>query len=129
MKIVIGIPAVIPSIAAAAPAAGELHPFVRSPGDSGAKQELLLDMRDGAETSDTNGVKWQLGVESKAVPGQPDAQDCRLTWTVTTGQAESASVGVVFEFKDWSPENFVFVPAAVYDGNRFDIKRISYPPY
>ena len=104
---------------------GEMHAFVQ---DSRTKHELLLDLRDGAEAADTNGVTWRLSVESTAVAGQPDARDYRLIWTVTMGQVESASVGVVFEFKDWSPENFVLVPAAVYDGNRFDIKRISYPP-
>jgi hypothetical protein len=126
MKIIASIPAAIFSIAVAAQAAGEMHAFVQ---DSRTKHELLMDLRDGAEAADTNGMTWRLGVESAAVAGQPDAQDYRLTWTVTTGQVESASVGVVFEFKDWSPENLVLVPAAVYDGNRFDIKRISYPPY
>jgi hypothetical protein len=106
--------------------AGEMHLFVK---DLITKHELLMDVRDGAEATDTSGVTWRLNVESAAVDGQPDAQDYRLTWKVTTGQVDSASVGVVFEFKDWSPENFVMVPAAVYDGNRFDIKKIGYPPY
>jgi len=101
------------------------HPFVRQ----GANQELRIDLRDGAEVEDANGVKWKLGVESEAVDGQPDAKDYRLTWTMTTKQSDSISVGVVFEFNDWSPENFVMVPAAVYDGNRFDIKHIGYPPF
>jgi len=126
MKIVTSILAAFFSIAATAQAAGELHAFVQ---DSRTQHQLVMDLRDGAEAADTNGVTWRLGVESGAVAGEPDAQDYRLTWTVTTGQVESTSVGVVFEFKDWSPENFVMVPAAVYDGNRFDIKRIGYPPY
>ena len=68
---------------------GEMHPFVH---DSLAKQEVRLDMHDGAEAADTNGVMWRLGVESGAVSGQPDAQDYRLTWTVKAGQVESVSV-------------------------------------
>jgi hypothetical protein len=126
MKIVTSILAAFFSIAAAAQAVGEMHPFVQ---DSRAQRELLMNLRDGAEAADTNGVTWKLRVESAAVAGEPDARDFRLTWMVTTGQVESTSVGVEFEFKDWSPENFVLVPAAVYDGNRFDIKRIGYPPY
>jgi hypothetical protein len=105
--------------------AGEMHLFVK---DLITKHELLMDVRDGAEATDTSGVTWRLNVESAAVDGQPDAQDYRLTWKVTTGQVDSASVGVVFEFKDWSPENFVMVPAAVYDGNRFDIKKLVIRP-
>ena len=121
MKILASILAAFFSIAAAAQAVGELHPFVQ---DSRTQRQLVMDLRNGAEAADTNGVTWSPGVESGAVAGQPGAQDYRLKWTVTTGQEESASVGVVFEFKDWSPENFVLVPAALYDGNRFDIKRI-----
>lgn len=29
---------------------------------------------------------------------------------------------------DWDPESFVFVPAAVYDGNRFTFSPMPYPP-
>jgi len=126
MNIVTGTLIAVFSIASAAQAAGEMHPFVQ---DSRTKHELLMDLRDGAEAADANGVTWRLGVESPAITDQPDAQDYRLTWALTKGQVESASVGVVFEFKDWSSENFVLVPAAVYNGNRFDIKRIGYPPY
>lgn len=114
------------NILTAAQAVGEMHPFVQ---DSRTKHELLMDMRDGAVATDSNGVTWRFGVESAAVAVQPDAKDYRLTWVMKKGQVDSASVGLIFEFKEWSPENFVFVPAAVYDGNRFDIKQIGYPPY
>jgi len=67
----------------------DMHPFVH---DSRAKHEVRLDMHDGAEAADTNGVMWRLGVESGAVSGQPDAKDYRLTWTVKAGQVESVSV-------------------------------------
>jgi hypothetical protein len=50
-------------------AADEPHPFIRY----GANQEFRLDLSDGTETADTNGVKWKLGVESAAVAGQPEA--------------------------------------------------------
>ena len=117
------------SIICAAQASGDVNPFVRYYDNARATNVLLINMHDGEEAADSNGVKWRLGVESKAVAGQADVQDYCLRWTLLAGQVQSASVGVVFEFKDWSPENFVLVPAAVYDGNRFDIKKIGYPPY
>ena len=78
-----------------------------------------MDVRDGAEISDTNGATWKLGVESKAVANESDANDFVLTWTLTSGQVESGSVGGIFEFKEWSPKNFVMEPASVCDGSRF----------
>lgn len=50
---------------------GEMHPFVQ---DSRTKHELLMDMRDGEEATDTNGMTWRLGLEARAVAGQPDAK-------------------------------------------------------
>ena len=95
----------------------------------GAASEVPFELRDGARATETNGAVWALSVESTAVSGQADAHDYRLTWTLTTGTVASAAVAVDFDFDDWSPTNFVFVPAAVYDGNRFDIKHVGYPPY
>ena len=34
-----------------------------------------------------------------------------------------------FEFKKWATENYVFAPAMVYNGNRFDVKKIPWPTY
>ena len=31
-------------------------------------------------------------------------------------------------FSPWSPEEYVMIPAAVYDGNRFDVLHTDYPP-
>ncbi|HEX7577443.1 MAG TPA: hypothetical protein VF430_05330, partial [Verrucomicrobiae bacterium] len=64
MKIATSILAAFFSIAAAAQAVGELHPFVQ---DSRTQRQLVMDLRNGAEATDTNGVTWKLGVESAAV--------------------------------------------------------------
>ena len=74
-------------------------------------------------------VRWALDVQEKAVPDEPDATDYELTWTLLEGEAKDVVVGVDFNFKNWSAENYVFVPAIVYDGNRFEVKEIGYPPY
>jgi lysophospholipase L1-like esterase len=51
-----------------------------------------------------------------------------LTWTAPR---DFAGCGVGFEFvaTEWSTNNYVFAPAALYDGNRFDIAFIGYAPY
>lgn len=110
-------------------AADEPRPFVRHVQQDVALSTIPLNLRDGAEASDGAGAKWSLAVVSNPVTGQLDAQDYRLTWTLGAGAVQGVSVGVTFEFKDWSAENFVMVPAAVYDGNRFDIRGGGWPCY
>jgi hypothetical protein len=51
-----------------------------------------------------------------------------LTWTA---DRDYPQCGAGFEFvaTGWSTNNYVFAPAAIYDGNRFDIAYIGYAPY
>lgn len=47
-----------------------------------------------------------------------------------TGQtALPASVSLEFSLKDWSREDYLLMPAAVYAGNRFCSVPLAYPPY
>ncbi len=108
---------------------GTLRPVVQYFQGDRVVREVPFDLCDGARVTETNGAEWALALEMGPVGGQPDARDYRFTWTLARGEVKAAAVGVAFDFKPWSPTNFVFVPAAVYDGNRFDVKPIGYPPY
>ncbi len=91
--------------------------------------ELELKPEDRSRATDANGAEWELTVNRREVNGQPDAAEYRLTWTLVKGSAKEVAVAVRFPFNDWSEKNFVFIPAAVYDGNRFEVKDVEYPPY
>lgn len=45
-----------------------------------------------------------------------------------SGYFENASVNLEFEINDWQPENYICIPAAVYNGNRFESRKIPYSP-
>lgn len=53
----------------------------------------------------------------------------RCTLTVTA-QEDLKDISLFLQFHDaeWSREDYLLVPAAVYDGNRFRIKKVAYPP-
>lgn len=54
----------------------------------------------------------------------------KVTFRLVAGAADSAGVAVAFDFPDWSRNNYVLVPAVVYDGNRFHALGDGYmPPY
>ena len=51
-----------------------------------------------------------------------------VTFKVIKGIYKSSGVGVAFNFDHWSKENYVLMPAAVYNGNRFKSLKMEYPP-
>ena len=67
-----------------------------------------------------SGGAWECSVSGD--------RDLTVTFKLITGTAESTGVGVGFEFSDWSPKNYVLLPAAVYDGNNFAVMNTKYPP-
>lgn len=53
----------------------------------------------------------------------------QVQFTFTRPTALASSVAVRFIADGWRKENYVFAPAAVYDGNRFLSLPLPYPPY
>jgi hypothetical protein len=74
-----------------------------------------------------SGSKWLVSMESTPISTN-DAFDCEVVFTCVSGALSDASVSVDLEFSEWSVKNYVLMPAAVYDGNRFPSRRIPYSP-
>lgn len=108
---------------------GEIVPFISVFDGTQLKSKTGIFLKDGEKVVTDQGAEWKLSVQKQAVPTEPDATDYELTWTLEKGSAKSIGVGVDFIFRDWTIDNYVFVPAIVYDGNRFSVKDVAYPPY
>lgn len=108
---------------------GDIVPFISMYEGTQLKNKVQLPLEEQANIETADGIAWKLSVHKQPVPGEPDATDYKLTWTLQKGSAGSVAVGVDFPFRNWSVDNYVFVPSIVYDGNRFAIKKINYPPY
>ena len=74
----------------------------------------------------TPDTRWTSEVRATPVAGEPDALDLAITFKLAEGMAKSAGVAVAFDFADWSTNNYVLIPASVYNGNR---NRIEYRGY
>jgi hypothetical protein len=108
---------------------GTIRPVIRQYDSGQMVVGLTVPFVNGSRVTDHNGAEWELSVVSSSVKGDPDARDYQLTWTLRKGTATNVAVGVELTFDRWTGNEFVFVPAIVYDGNRFDVKRMGYPPY
>ncbi len=71
---------------------------------------------------------WEISAGMAFVPGKPDAADFTVKFKCTGGYADAASVSVDLDFSNWSEKNYVLFPAAVYNGNRYQWRRLRYSP-
>jgi hypothetical protein len=55
--------------------------------------------------------------------------DGEVKFVLVEGNVENCNVSVAFELAGWSTRNYVLMPAAAYDGNRFKSIRMDYPPF
>ena len=56
------------------------------------------------------------------------SRDFTTRFECSTDQSRPASVSMGFRFDDWSKDNYVFIPGAAYNGNRFRCLPVEYAP-
>lgn len=72
---------------------------------------------------------WQLKKTETKVKGNPDALDYDLNFKCTGGNVADAAIMAKFTFSKWSVNNYVLMPAAIYNGNREEARQIGYCPF
>ncbi len=92
-----------------------------------ADAPLFADANDGAARltcgNDCLRVEWA----ASAAPNAPDAVALTVRFTAET-RCDEISVGMAFAAANWSRHNYVLIPGAAYNGNRFDARVTAYPP-
>lgn len=86
------------------------------------------DLTDSCQELELSGSKWKVALQCHALPGDEGNCECEVVFTCLAGDLADASVSVDLEFGDWSVANYVLLPAAAYNGNRFPSRRIPYSP-
>ena len=77
---------------------------------------------------ETNTAVWQVTKIEKPTESDLTAKDITVHFKLLKGSEKSSAVSVDLVFDQWSNENYVLLPAAVYNGNRFDSRKIAYSP-
>lgn len=72
--------------------------------------------------------KWSAGIKASKVIDPSDAIDLTVSFKLTEGTVPSSGVAISFDFSNWSKDNYVMVPAIVYNGNRFNTVGNGYDP-
>lgn len=71
---------------------------------------------------------WHIGYARQSITSNEDAIDCEVTFKVKKGSVKKASVSVGLMLNRWSQDNYLLMPAAAYNGNRFRVSQQEYPP-
>ncbi|HEY5571319.1 MAG TPA: hypothetical protein VIK42_07605, partial [Bacteroidales bacterium] len=85
------------------------------------EEARLIDRK----TIDKSG-SWDYTLVTTPVKGEKGALDLAITFRLKEGELTSAGVAVAFDFYKWSTDNYVMIPASVYNGNRNRIVDRSY---
>ena len=71
--------------------------------------------------------KWEIIVNSKDT-GTKRSKDYNVIFKCVDGQVNSSNISVNITFDNWNRNNYVLMPGAAYNGNRYPSRRIMYSP-
>lgn len=78
------------------------------------------------DTAFVHSSSWVCKTDTKKVSDQTNVSDFYITFSVEKGMLESGGVAVAFDFWNWKRDNYVLMPAYVYNGNRFHVETNGY---
>lgn len=78
---------------------------------------LLSEQTFNKGVLQTKTGKWSMQLKASTAPA--GVADISASFRLNSGTARESAVSVSFDFGNWDPENYVLVPAAVYNGNRY----------
>jgi len=84
--------------------------------------------KNGKHEIQFQNTRWEAFIKTSLPGNRTDAVDFEVVCKLVSGKSPQTSVSVDFTFGNWSPSNYVLMPAAVYNGNRFESRRIRYSP-
>lgn len=91
------------------------------------KSKLIASRPMKSGEIENNGCKWSCTIQTTKVP-EKDGKvlDIKLVFRLTEGYAISAGAAAAFDFNAWNTDNYVMIPASVYNGNRNKIEQRGY---
>jgi len=89
------------------------------------EKEFVASQNDLVEY---NSSKWQTEIRKLSSDSEHEYHDYQVTLKCLEGKLDQSSVSLVFLQNQWNPSNFVLMPGALYNGNKYDYRRIRYSP-
>ena len=88
------------------------------------QEKFSLDK--GKQTLEFQQSTWEITSDMVFVNG--NSANFSVRFKCTGGNLKAASVSIDLDFSNWSEKNYVLFPSAVYNGNRYQWRRLRYSP-
>ncbi|MDC7693708.1 hypothetical protein PQU94_05365 [Asticcacaulis sp. DXS10W] len=88
--------------------------------------EVRLPLKPGRQDIEFAAGRWAIEVEITDTGA--GGRDVRVSFRLLSGTGLNLCLAVDMDCAPWSAENYVLMPGAVYNGNRFDFRRLQYSP-
>ena len=75
---------------------------------------------------DLGGGRWEAGLSVHGV--RAGVEEWAIEARVAEGTAIACAAGVCVTIAHWSREQFLLLPGVIYAGNRFESRKVGYPP-
>jgi len=76
-----------------------------------------------------NDSEWELSTSISEIDGESIGFDITASFKCLAGYLNEASVSMELIFNNWSKNNYVLLPAAAYNGNRYNSRPQPYMPF
>ena len=84
---------------------------------------------DAKEVLSTIGdAQWKIIPSWKSFQKPLDGYSLELLFILVKGKSDQTRLSLSLEDSNWAKDNYLLMPSAVYNGNRFDYRRIAYSP-
>ena len=87
-----------------------------------------VDLTSGDAKLGFKEISWQITSQVKPME-KAGKYEVTVFFNCLSGEIKNASVSVDFNFSNWSKQNYVLMPSAVYNGNRYPAIVSDYMPF
>lgn len=87
-----------------------------------------FSVKEGVSVQQVKSSKWEIKASFKAVEDDKCAQEYILTFKCIEGALTDASLSATIAINHWDAKNYVLLPAAAYNGNKYTSRKLRYSP-
>lgn len=90
--------------------------------------KIGLDYKENERLLFTESGEWKIKVFHSRSSIEEKYDDFKVIFSLIAGEEDNAAVSINLSFDSWERSDYLLLPAAAYNGNRFDWRRIAYSP-